>query len=955
MPSLSGLRTFFSRYALTLNDLVSLSIVAWVSSQLLSLGELPLSFFLLGVAAMVLGPRGDRNATGLRWWATNLGRRAGISVLVLGAMVFWKAPAKDAGFPLGAWCGLALFWFPPALRSRWAESLRFREACTTVGRASLLPASEGIMLGIGLIFTRRFWPDLCPSGAVLFTVWAVWICVVCALPLRFQTHGLKSLVVRLAVAIATISAWVVLQALGFQKGHGAILTLNSILLLTPYWLAWRFGKENPDPRTDVFRLSLVAGLAFLLFQPIAFPVVHGTGDALWYATMMADAMEQFRAGYFPFFAGQTVYQFNGSIYPYRVAPGVLYLGTGFDLLTWRSLGPVAVQNLMLTVWGVLSALVCYVCLAKLLPLHRWLCLAGAFLFIACPGVMSIVYNTDLYMSWTTVPFVPLAFTASALLFENPRLRYMVMLSASLGITWWGHTPIALWTTGLIAAIQLIRLFHQRRTVKSQWSSLLVGAGLFTAIAGFPVGIALLYPPEITNKDILFTQATAPAIVHFLREVFPDVLLPLKNYGRLLSSFQLGYSLWIVLGVSAFIAVRRKLWIVSATLGVALVLAVLLTPWPFIAEPVWSLVPAFVRNTTGNWVMNRLYLIFSAAIVIGAAFLLRDFYARISSRTRLLLSVFMAIGCVWSALEGAKFGILSARARRPADSGRVALLPENIIITRFAYLVFPQLPAYFSHGVVDPELEHRFYSDDGQLLWSNTTAVLKAAADHDPRVKETTLGGFSPISEARDVWRLEHPVSIKPDHRYLLQFEIPANETVAGVLQVIGSSLFREYELPIFGGAKSFGFNPGANNTLPVWTSEKSGDDVQVSIVAKAGSDLSALEKIHVHLIEYTSDILPARVVSWLPYRVKVDSPVGGWLETPRSYQQYWISSAGPGTVKRSPEALTLLKHPGKGEVEDLTYNIPLGYSILFWVSITTIGGLLFYLAIITPKKHLAHP
>lgn len=933
MPSSTVLREKFQRYALSINDLISLLIIGWVLPQQLRWEGLPRGFLLLAVLAIVLAPHGDEATTGMRWWLLNLSRRIGISIVTIGVMYFWAPTTAYIATTFGAWCALALLWFPPALRAKWAERNWYRERWQSPVDATLLPISEGVMLAMSLTLTRRFWPELCPSDQTMIVVWAVWIFFAALAQKFFRLHVITSVSFRCGVFVLVFAAWIFFRDLPFQRGHGAICLVNALALITPYWAGQRFGAQARDLRTEIFRNASIMGATFLLFQPIAFPALHGAGDALWYATMLADVMEQVGAGYFPIFGGQTVYQFNGSVFPYRVAPGFLYLGAGFDLLTFRSLGSVAVQNFFLTVWGLLSALVCYVCLANLAPRNRWVACAGAFLFIACPGVMGLVYNTDLYMSWTTVPFLLLAFTASFRLFNEIRLRTMSLLAASLGLLWWGHTPIALWATGLVGGIQLVNIIQQRELFKTRWPILLMGAIIFTLVAMFPIGIALWYMPEAGTSASGFTQASATTIVHFLREVFPDVLLPLKSFGRALSSFQLGYSLWVIFGLSLYIAFQQKIKVSRLVLGAALVPAILLIPWPTIDIALWGLIPGFVRNTTGNWVMNRLYLVLSATIVVGAATVLRSRTTNLPNSPRESLTMFMILACGWSALEGSKFGQLSSIARRSLDSGRTALLSENVSVTRFAYFIFPQSPAYYSHGVVDPELEHRFFSDDGQLLWSNTSAILQAVQNQDPRVKAVSLGTFAPLTEHRDVWRLSQPIRLQSDRRYILHFDFAGTAAVSGVLQVIGKSLFREYELPISGGAKSFGSAPNAQNTLPIWTSENDGDEVEVSFRPRPDCDMNVIDDISVRIIEYTPHLLPARVLSWAPYRVQITSQVDGWLETPRSYQRYWKSDEGRSVIKKSPEGLVMLKHSGSGSIKELHYAVPLGYMLLFWASI----------------------
>jgi len=92
-----------------------------------------------------------------------------------------------------------------------------------------------------------------------------------------------------------------------------------------------------DTFTEFLRLTLLAAVALLIAQPYFSPRLIGTGDALWYHHLLADAVTQFRAGVFPVFVGQSDYSFNGAVYPLRAAPYYQYLAIGLDLITGQTL------------------------------------------------------------------------------------------------------------------------------------------------------------------------------------------------------------------------------------------------------------------------------------------------------------------------------------------------------------------------------------------------------------------------------------------------------------------------------------------------------------------------------------------------------------------------------------------------------------------------------------------
>jgi hypothetical protein len=288
-------------------------------------------------------------------------------------------------------------------------------------------------------------------------------------------------------------------------------------------------------------------------------------------------------------------------------------------------------------------------------------------------------------------------------------------------------------------------------------------------------------------------------------------------------------------------------------------------------------------------------------------------------------------CGWSAAQVNNVHYMSRIRHRP-ETDVTLLLPENVAITRFSYLVFPELPAYFSHGVVDPEMEHRFYSDSGQLLWSNYSLVLDAAEKKDPRIHQTDLGSFTRENPQTNFWTLRTKIRLEPGKRYLAKFAFGPTAP-AGVLQFVGARIFREYELPQYGNPKSFGFPEGAEKTVSLWSSETGGDTVEARFVAQTNESTAA--SMQVQLIEYDPALLRAKVLSWIPYRVAVDSPQSGWLETPRMYQRYWSSASD---VKKSEEHLVLIRHSGGNETHELKYRVPVGFYLLFWAALTAIAG-----------------
>ena len=140
-----------------------------------------------------------------------------------------------------------------------------------------------------------------------------------------------------------------------------------------------------DTFTEFLRLTLLAAVALLIAQPYFSPRLIGTGDALWYHHLLADAVTQFRAGVFPVFVGQSDYSFNGAVYPLRAAPYYQYLAIGLDLITGQSLSFFALQHLTAVLSFLGGILGAYFSLVWVAPAQRWPAAALATLYVLCPG------------------------------------------------------------------------------------------------------------------------------------------------------------------------------------------------------------------------------------------------------------------------------------------------------------------------------------------------------------------------------------------------------------------------------------------------------------------------------------------------------------------------------------------------------------------------------------------
>jgi hypothetical protein len=718
-----------------------------------------------------------------------------------------------------------------------------------------------------------------------------------------------------------------------QPGVSHVVVLGWMIVgLIGYFGMLRLTERMQIPlRAEIARWILLGLAALCLLNGMTRTSLHGGGDARWYATLLADMVAQTRAGVFPVWIGQSEFQYNGAIYTLRVAPAFFYIGATVDALTLHSLGVYALQNLMLVLLGLAASFTAYFTLAALMPGRRTLALGLALLFLTCPGVLGIVYNTDLYMSWTSLPLVPLILYAGVRSFrDGGKASSMLLLGTSLGICWWAHSPIAVWMTFISLVLQVVRTMV-RAPAKEGWVAIGLCLAAFATVSAYPIGSVLLYPADPIAGGMSIKPDTTPSmIVDQVKRAFPADLLPVSENGGQLSDFQLGYALWALLLAGIF-WVRLVRWDARILIAFACLLVLLVAiPIPHLDSYLWNVVPTVVRRITCEWVMNRLYLILAGAIVFSIA-LAADQLTSLG-RGRLMFWM-IALGCVWSSTEAWKF--LAASPQTPRDD---VLRSENVMLTQYAYFGFAVVPDYFTDGVDDPNLENRLLRDPaGGVLSSNLADAAKATSDPaaDNRSQMTDANGELPIS-----FRLDY------GKRYLADFEF-VNSDFVGVLQIFSPTSIREYALPSSGGPASFGIGGLHSHFLPLWTSNEAGEDISVRFVPAASRERNYGLFARVSVNEYDPSRLPVHISSWIPYRADVRSPQRAWLETPRMFQAGYVARVDgrAAKVEKSRQGLVSIEVPsGSSEVE-VDYRPPPGLVFLFWSSLTAFAlaiGKLFW-------------
>lgn len=710
-------------------------------------------------------------------------------------------------------------------------------------------------------------------------------------------------------------AW---PALVFTAWLAAGLVLTRLAVL-------RFAAAPTEGCVEVLRWLGLAAVAALLFHPFANANARGTDDARYYATFLADALTQFRHGVFPVFVGQSEYQFNGSVIPIRIAPGFQYLGGLLDLLTGRTLAPLAVQNLLVALVAPASAASAYLCLRRV-PAPAPLAWFLAVLFVTCPGVVGLVFISELYLSWLTVPWIPVVIWLGCRSYTEENPRWFAALGFSLGVTWWLHSPIALWLTAAAGILQVARLIWRRPALRLLPAQLGAGAAAFLLTAAYPVVSAALYPADPGAAAGGFAVHAAHMLPPLL-DAFPAAWLPLSALGRQLGDFQVGYGLLAVglLVLPAAWRTRRiELRVLIFTVAACLLLLVPLVPR--LTLQLWELVPAAVRGITNTWAMQRLYVLIAGCLVFLAGATLA------ATRPGAWWRWVLVIACGWSTAESIKFLRGSRAISDPQQRAANFLRPENTILTRYSYGLFARRPAWFTHGVTDPALENRLLAADLRTVVAGNYLAAAGLA----RAGVTTDHMLT-----RDQGRLVlHPaLTLRPGHRYMAEFTAALEPFPVTTLVLKGATFDRLYSLPEYGDARSFGLGGEHPSSVPLATTASAAEVVGAEFIPPDPATAPALEgRLRVRLGEYDPAALPVRVRSWMPYTATVQSPGALWLETPRMHQPGYVATVDdrPAEVRRSAEGLASVAVPaGRSEVV-LRYVAPAGLAAAFWISLVAL-------------------
>lgn len=683
-------------------------------------------------------------------------------------------------------------------------------------------------------------------------------------------------------------------------------------------------------------ILLVALAGLLAAAPFLSSRALGTSEAYNYSLAVADAAKQARNGVWPVLAGQTEFAFNGRVHPLRTAPYLTACACAIDLVTFRQLEYRTLQNLALALSLLAGALACYWALRRVTPVDPPTAALLASAYILSPGVLSTVYAMDLYMTVMTVPYVPLVLAANLLQFQRRSFAGFAGLAAALAACWLAHPPVAMWLSLATGALQLLAFFRQRPAWRDL--PLVAGAGLlFLLLAGFGFASAL----AISSYGDITHARDVTELLKEVQRVFAASLRPVSAQANLLSDFQLGYVAWAGAGIALVLAALRRNLAALALLLVAAGFFVLTAPVPGLNRWLWEQAPTFVINLTNQWPMQRLYLPMTALVIFAFALVWRRPAVSFPLlRDALRLALALAVG--WTLWQAWRFIGRGYDTRQSPAASVQGHLSSNINLTGISYALLGT-PRDFVHGTVSPQFGFRLLAPfDLHEAASNWTAPLPASPENRSG-QMTASPGDSP-----DILDLAETFLLQPGTQYRLTFRflVPPG---AAVLQVRGSTLFREYSLPAAGGPRGFGMNPDHNPRLVLWTDQSVPESIQLRLVGPglAGGPWRGRSFAEFTFERIDPAALPVELQSLLPLRARVRATAAGYLETPRAFTAGYVATVDgrPVRLQRSPEGMVMLPVPAGESLVEVRYPGPSAVrwafllSSLAWAGVAVWGGL----------------
>ncbi len=684
------------------------------------------------------------------------------------------------------------------------------------------------------------------------------------------------------------------------------------------WLDRLAGTLGRYPRAcEGLRIAAAAGAGLYAIGPFLHDGIMGGVDAKWYTSVVADFLKQWRMGLGPVFVGQTYLAPIGTVMPLRVAPYLQHATLALDLLTGRSLSAYALLNLAVVLSNVAGCVSAYFCLRAILPGRRLEALLLAVVYAWCPAVAGMAYTGQLFMSVMTLPYLPVAFAGVVRIHDRDDFSGWALAAAGSAACWLCHSPIGVWVTFSVAVALGARWACGDGWGRRELARAAGACALFLALCGYVfVSTWMLAAPKQSPIAV-------PQLLDTLGQMFPADLLPVSATAAMNADLQPGWGVGAVLLLSLAAAWRVRSGAALALLAPAGVLVVLSMPVPGATAMLWRAVPQAVLDATNAAPTQRLFPILAACAVVLAGRTLGALPGRSAS-----LVLVLGACVLWGGLQLRPFLRRGAAIANSKEASDGLLAPNNFAEPTFSAGLLGGGSAFYSYGYMDYALEERILDRDMKAyLVSNVGAIAPGYDFGPPRPHGRPPGAFhgTAAADGRRWIELAPRLTLAPGQHYLLAFDFTA-ASYAGVLQVQGPGVSREYYLPASGGRLAFGSADESSRVIPLFNPSDSPIEIGLDFVVQdPQADLAKFgDFARFALVPYNPADLPIRLRSYAPLVADVRSPAPGWLESFRAFTRGWTATVNgrPVEVRATTNAVIAVPIPAGESQVRLSYKPP---------------------------------
>lgn len=612
----------------------------------------------------------------------------------------------------------------------------------------------------------------------------------------------------------------------------------------------------------------------------------GAGDSQHYALQVADAITQLRHEILPLFVGQSDYAFNGSIHTLRTAPYFTHLAGLLDLLTFRQLSFVTLQNLTVTTTAVLAAWAAFIACCRLSGGRRVAAWLLAAIYVLSPAIIGPLILNDLFAAYMAAPWLVVCWYGLVGILERGNdFSAQLLTAGALALLWYAHPPVAAWLSVIWVLVQGGRLLIAGGDPRQWGRQIAVAGGLLGLTAYVFFSIRTL---GRGSDSVLVLDEFIRTITQWPRALRAE-FTPFVS-GSPHAGIQVGWTLWALLLSAAGLFVRQRHRTGLALTLVMIICLVLLLPVPVVSEFLWRRVPGWLVALTPS-PARHFYPLLGAGIVVLAALALRNLPAK---SYRIVCGALM-LGAGWSAVEAGWLHRQPTLAKVNPGTQEILFARHNLRLAPSAYALGERPPDYFTRGWTDAESESRLLDTELDPAENNTAAIIAAAPPGDSL-------------------SLDQPLTIElhaPSH-HLLVFSF-RDQTTAGEIAIFGGDLDRNYALPRSGGPLAFGSAPGCVHSIPL--SLPGTGTRRITIRASVPGTT-------VRVIPFQRGNLPVQVHGNLPYVAQVTAKAAGFLETPKLYHDGYTATifGQPVPVRRSPQGLVMVPVPAGGSQVVVRYE-----------------------------------